>query len=446
MIPNAKTLATSATSTVALPLNVDGHNHIIFTQRLSSHAAIQVHLSRADTKTKKVLLGPHFMVVTVAPSCTYPRFSVRVMGDALSHVLLKQSPDKKEWQGLFELPISGSYLLDARWYGCAVRPATVSFASLVEPIYFQSEDSLHAIDSTTREQSDYARQLFANGTAWLSSRSIQRGDSKLPPYIWMKVRDVMPGPSTFVRTSTSLVHQGSALGPGGYYRFGEVGNYELVCFMGGQTMQKIWRAFLDMRGQLFAYQRPFKFHYYDIHSFTSPDAHWDDDTRRRLRKCKHILLSLDDFNQMLSRQEYAKQVTRFVNVHLQNVMPDKSFPIWVFSVNEPPMIATNCFHPTLPRTTDHPCNDVLKELFRPEADTFHERIHFLDNTDLSLPQFETNQEDVFANIALRVFVVVGKGVSVWRHMGQSGKENGLHRNGSVEPNFELVPYDGWRNV
>ena len=216
--------------------------------------------------------------------------------------------------------------------------------------------------------------------------------------------------------------------------------------MGSDTMQTIWRAFMDMRGQLFPYQRPFKFHYYDIYSFIKPDEHWEDDTKRRLRKCKHILLSLDEFKQPLSQQEYQEQLVRFVNVHLQNVIPDKTFPIWVFSVNEPPMNTTNCFSPTLPRTTDHPCNDVLKDLFAPDSKAFDERIHFLDNTDLSLPHLDTNQADILANIALRVYVIVGKGVSVWRHMGQSGKIDGLHKNGTVEPNFELIPYEGWSQV
>ena len=200
-----------------------------------------------------------------------------------------------------------------------------------------------------------------------------------------------------------------------------------------------------MRGQLFAHQRPFKFHFYDIYSFTKPDEHWEVDTKRRLRRCKHILLALDDFQQPLSRLEYKIQVVRFVNYHLQNVIPDKTFPIWVLTHNEPPMNTTNCFDSVLPRTTDHPCNDVLKELFYSQAKVFDDRIHFLDNTDLSLPQFDGNEADVLASIALRMYVIVGKGVSVWRHMGQSGKEDGLHRNGTVEPNFELVPYDGWSN-
>lgn len=214
-------------------------------------------------------------------------------------------------------------------------------------------------------------------------------------------------------------------------------------FMGSHTMQKIWRTFLDMRGQLFSYQRPFKFHMYDIYSFIKPDSHWEIDTKKRLRKCKHILLALDEFQENLSQKDYMEQVFRFVNVHLQKVIPDKTFPIWVLSVNEPPMNTTNCFQPILTRTTDHPCNDALKHLFRSEPPKFADRIHFLDNTDLTLPQFDLNQADIFANIALRLYVIVGKGVSDWRHMGQSGKVDGLHRNGTVEPNFELVPYEGW---
>lgn len=205
----------------------------------------------------------------------------------------------------------------------------------------------------------------------------------------------------------------------------------------------IWHAFMDIRKHLFSHQRPFKFHYYDIYSFTKPDAHWDDDRRRRLRKCKHILLALDEFSTPISQQQYKDQVVEFANVHLQNVIPDKTFPIWVFSVSEPAMNTTNYYDPILPRTTDHPCNDILKVLFR--SNVFDERIHFLDNTDLSLPQFEeSNVGAVLANIALRIFVIVGKGVGDWRHMGQQGLIDGLHRNGTVEPNFALIPYEGWQ--
>lgn len=86
------------------------------------------------------------------------------------------------------------------------------------------------------------------------------------------------------------------------------------------------------------------------------------------------------------------------------------------------------------------CNDVIKDLFR--TDAFPERVHLFDNTDLSKPQFDQNGNDVLAAIALRVFVAVGKQVSDWRATSQKGMIDGLHRNSGVDPNFDLVPYEG----
>ena len=107
------------------------------------------------------------------------------------------------------------------------------------------------------------------------------------------------------------------------------------------------------------------------------------------------------------------------------------------------MLASSCHSPERPRSTDHPCNDVIKSLFRPGDERFPSMVHLMDNTDLVLPQLGQNRENVLANIAMRVFVAVGKGVSEWRAMGQIGLIDGLHRNDTVEPNFELVPYEGW---
>jgi hypothetical protein len=123
--------------------------------------------------------------------------------------------------------------------------------------------------------------------------------------------------------------------------------------------------------------------------------------------------------------------------------PAGTFPIWLFTVNEPPMHASNCHSQFLPRTTDHPCNDVLKHLFRSGANTFPEQVHLLDNTDLSRPLFDdkSKRDLLLANIALRVFVLVGKGVANWRAKGQRGMIDGMHRGGTVEPNFELLPYN-----
>lgn len=42
---------------------------------------------------------------------------------------------------------------------------------------------------------------------------------------------------------------------------------------------------------------------------------------------------------------------------------------------------------------------------------------------------------------MRIFVLVGKQVEIWRDAGISGGINGQTQNGVTKPNFELVRYD-----
>jgi hypothetical protein len=212
--------------------------------------------------------------------------------------------------------------------------------------------------------------------------------------------------------------------------------------MGSDSASKIRGEFMAMRRALFAQQRPFKFNYYNISTFKRPDREWATSMKQRVRKCKHILVSMDNMRESLSQDEYKFQVTTFL-MHLTKVIHDETFPIIMLTVNEPPMHASNCHTPSMARSTDHPCNDVLKHMFRPEAKLFPDRVRFFDNTDLSLPQFDENRQDIAAVIALRVYVLVGKQVADWRAMGQHGMADGLHRNNTVEPNEVLIPYDGW---
>jgi hypothetical protein len=221
---------------------------------------------------------------------------------------------------------------------------------------------------------------------------------------------------------------------------------------GSETMYDTWTAFLDLRSFIFPGQRPFKFHYYNSTAFVMPDRYWDDDTKRRIRKCKHVFISIDEPTEPASQGRYVDQVRTFAR-HMASVLRnDTTFPIWFLSVSEPPVRATNCLPPlVLPRSTDHPCNDALRHVFKDDKDLrqlLPPNVHFMDNTDLSLPQFDddqsnTNRADVIGVIAYRMYVAVGKGVADWRAVGQKGDIKGLHRNGTLEPNFALEPYVGW---
>ena len=209
-------------------------------------------------------------------------------------------------------------------------------------------------------------------------------------------------------------------------------------------MEQIRRNFLDIRPSIFPSQRPFKFHMYNMAGFFHrPDRYWSYSDKQRIRKCKHMLMNMEELEGALSQQQYRDQLTSFVG-HLLKLMNDTTFPISLFTWMQPPMHATSCFDPFLNRTTDHPCNDVLKNLFPPHAQAFPARVKLIDNTDISLPLLdEGSSSKALANVALRIFAISGHQVSTWRADGQHGEIDGLHRNGTVEPNFDLVPYTGW---
>ena len=159
----------------------------------------------------------------------------------------------------------------------------------------------------------------------------------------------------------------------------------------------------------------------------------------------------DAKKEYLSYNEYLSQITTFIN-HLIKAF-DETFPIWIFSIMEPPMLANNCFNTTTDgekilttiQNNEHPCNILLKNLINRQDGTssvFPNRVRLLDNTDLSLAHWERSEHNsIVATVALRIFVLVGQKVNEWRSVGQRGTVKGLVRNGITEPNFELIPYN-----
>lgn len=390
--------------------------------------------SQAEGKSEQsaISLGPHKVVLAAAKSsCPSLGFWLHAEGDALATALLIEDGDS--WIGSISFPISGiSYELVAYWRGCDGQAQEVRLV-LKKDILAQG-DSPATTGATTTP--------YPNA-AWISSNKFDYSGTK-PPYIWHDP-SVATTEATLIKTSSSLVSkEGATFKESGFYSFGQLSNYELVCWVGSKSAEDSRLAFLEERHEISPHQRPFKFHIYPISSFVQPDLAWTDDSKTRFRKCKHILVSLDEIQTSLTQKEYADQVTVFVQ-HLLKAFPDETFPIWMFTVNESPRQATNCRGPFyLPRTSDHPCNDALKDLFDSTKKTFPERVHLLDNTALSLPQLVENRGDVFAAIALRIFVLVGKKVGEWRRSNQIGQIDGLHRGDNIEPNFELVAYEGWK--
>ena len=232
-------------------------------------------------------------------------------------------------------------------------------------------------------------------------------------------------------------------------QFTDLSNYELLCFLGNRTMADIRGSFLQIRPQIFKNQRPFKFHFYDLADLQQPDRYWTESNKERLRKCKHLLVDMEEFDPPLSQRDYEDQVKNFVG-HLLRVMDDETFPIRLFTWSHSPIDSRHCHSPYLPWTNNHPCNDVLFKLFDPqEPSVFPSRVKLLDNTDLTTPYLENKdimtilRPYVLAAIALRIYVLVGEQVAIWRAAKQIGKVDGLHRNGKIEPNFQLVPYQKW---
>jgi hypothetical protein len=386
-----------------------------------------------DLTEDNTSLGP-YRAILLAKKSTCPNlgFWLRLEGDALDTVQMKEQGDR--WEGTFSFPVVGHFEVVAYWKGCDSQSTIKKF--LLFTVNVEGEPSQQLTSNTESS-------LLYPKAAWISSKRFNEV-TKATQYVWHNPF-VAPSDATLITTTNSTTSkQGATFTETGFYSFHQLSNYELVCWVGSQSAKDSRNVFLEERRFIASEQRPFKFHIYASNNLVHPAEDWPELEQARFRKCKHILVSMDQIKTPLTQQEYADQVTGFIN-HLTRAFPDETFPIWMFTVNESPMAPTNCLPPCyLPRTSDHPCNDVLKDLFDRSKTTFPDRVNLLDNTAISFPQLGENPYDVQAAIALRIFVLVGKRVREWRKSGQVGRENGLHRNGAVEPNFELVPYPDWQ--
>lgn len=404
-----------------------------------------LRLELAIDKNNTLITGRQFASVVIhSKACPSPSFSVQLVGEALVSVPFVEVGEYSQslWLGEFIIPIPGTYFVDLRWLGCSSEDSnSVNHSD-------QSELTKLEIASSSVGLKYSHGNIFAD-SLWLSKRLVPTiaNDDRFSEYVWLEPESLLGADKQeYIHLSNSNVSiaKHGTLTDRGMYKFSQLGNYEIVCFWGGDTMYRIRELFLQEKKILSSGQRPFKFHYYNVTHFQSPDRDWDQSDKERCRKCKHIFLSIDDI-EPLSQNDFEEQFVTFV-LHLQRLMNDSTFPLWVLSesVASPMNRAINCHEPLkYPRSSDHPCNEVLKALFHIQPSPFQERVHFLDNTDLVLPTLSSavSKDTVLANIALRILVAVGKGVADWRSMHQAGKSDGLHRNGTIEPNFELIPYD-----
>jgi len=168
-------------------------------------------------------LGTHSVSVTIAQRCPQPRFWIRVAGDALVGVLMVEN-EAGNWDGVFDLPMSGSYHLDVRWYGCS---DSSDFEHIEIP--FQAVDE--GKHTATVAPESINEGMFEPTSVWLKTELMNKrlgGIENLPNYLWMKP-GADPTAGNLLRTQDSIVlTEGTLRHPDNYYDFQVLSNYELV--------------------------------------------------------------------------------------------------------------------------------------------------------------------------------------------------------------------------
>lgn len=402
--------------------------------------------------------GPHRINVLTTCGGVVPYVSIS--GNVLQSVTMSESKHMS-WEGEFIVPISGKYELKMSSPACK---SDEIITLKLEEFNVEIDNESNASSSAGKTQPQFKtfkNDMIVKGS-WIASSKLNIGKStseeqvsKEPSeYVWMnptlldkEVNGIDGGANGFV------VKEGSITTEHEFYQFPQLSNYELVCFFGSQSAKNLHESLLSLRRQLFPHQRPFKFHYYEVDDLVNPVRTWDEQKQQTFRKCKHILVSIDEPAIPLSQTDYEGKMTTLIT-HLTKAFDDETFPIWVFTSMESPINSKHCFNSEGLRTTQHPCNVVLEKLFTNENVTpfSQERVRLLDNTDisLSLPNndalYESLQPDVLGAVALRIFIIVGHQVKVWRDNKQLGHIKGLTKGDVTYPNFELIPYDFSKDV
>eukprot|EP00543_Licmophora_paradoxa_P010463 CAMPEP_0202457762 /NCGR_PEP_ID=MMETSP1360-20130828/14689_1 /ASSEMBLY_ACC=CAM_ASM_000848 /TAXON_ID=515479 /ORGANISM="Licmophora paradoxa, Strain CCMP2313" /LENGTH=491 /DNA_ID=CAMNT_0049077921 /DNA_START=76 /DNA_END=1551 /DNA_ORIENTATION=- len=417
---------TFATDGIRLPIEED--------------AIVTLNMKRLNDN--EVSLGPHQAAVIITNSlCQTPRIWMRLKGDALVLIPLNPAQDDiYKWTATFYLPLQGNYELDARFYGCQDSDTTtdIGYQTIQNQVTFTAGNG--GISQMLPSKS--SKNIFPVGL-WLNKDRF-REDATITntDYVWF-AKDKISSARQVGKFYVAKSNQGESTvtvegNPMSSDDFNALTNYELVCWVGGESSAAIRDAFFSVRAEISVGQRPFKFHYYPMTDFVKPDKDWDDTKRGGFRKCKHVLVSLDEPEVPMSQAEYTKQVLNFLG-HLVKCLQDETFPIWMFTVNTPPMKPTKLCHHRSKLTYHHPCNDALFEIFQKKY--LPAQVNLLDNTDLVGPIFELEgQKDVTAVIAMRIYALVGAQVKAWRGVGQMGRKDGLMRNGTLEPNHDHGPY------
>jgi hypothetical protein len=401
--------------------------------RIDENVGLSLDFRKTVDGKNVTLEGTHNVLLVIAKSCPSPRFILRLIGqDALFSVPIIQL-DKFQWKGAFQVPFIGYYVVEPRWYGCDVAKPTKDYKgeSITIAVSGNRESKLQHILPTRT-----SLPLLIPEGFWASP--------KLNPDIPNKRLWIIPSMRS---KQATMISTSSPLGESFVSKestpidksFGDLSNYELLCWIGSDSARVIWESFKSIRSSIANHQKPFKFHYYPMDDFRQPDRDWEREYKLKFRKCKNVIVSVDELKYSITQEEYTQQVATFLR-HLVNIFDDDSFPIWMLTVNLSPILDIKmCTHPKR-RTNHHPCNDALFELFG-SIKAFPNRVRLLDNTDLTSPLLEEGLTDAMAVIAMRIFAIAGEQVKVWRMKKQRGTKEGLLRNGKLEPNIDYQVYD-----
>lgn len=238
--------------------------------------------------------------------------------------------------------------------------------------------------------------------------------------------------------------------------FNELSNYELVCWLGGDDAQRLWRAFMDLFPRLGSGQRPFKFKYLKLTDTNAKD--FSEASHMTYNKCKILFVSygIDRFDSGISPEAYGQEVSALI-AHMEKSHSDRTYPVWFLSSTSIPDKTTSCvedagFQGRSPYRI-HAFNEEVRRIFSdrqlklgtPQSES---HIHLMDNTDITevlegtLSNQHAMESQITSTVAMRCMEKIAHQVQAWRSMNQIGTQHGLMRNGTLIPNDELYkqPY------
>jgi hypothetical protein len=430
-----------------IPLSDDGTTGIYgedksWSKYPSANFKISFDWNKVDADgSDRMALGPHG--VEIVATCPNAIFYAYLGKDILVDVpLIEKNP--MHWVGKFSVPIKGQYEFKVKSSGC--KDDTIIDSTILS---FEAVGTMSMDDSMSERKGNLGKTLISQG-AWISTSKVQidssESEQKPANYVWLNPNLVQDKKQVkgIAGASAFVAKEGSVTEENGFFEFHKLSNYEIVCFFGSESANDIFGSFKSLRGNLFPHQRPFKFHYHEVNDFINPDKNWTDGDKSVFRKCKHVLISIDEPESPLSQMEYKSKMITLIK-HLTLAFNDETFPLWIFTTMESPINSKNCHSPNGQRRSEHPCNVALKELF--QNSPFSSRVRLLDNTDVTNPQIGgLLKADILAAIALRIYIIVGYQVKEWRANNQVGHVKGLTKGDKEIPNFDLVPYDFTKEV